>query len=466
MNMNSMNSLPLGTPPRGASEATHFLAQHPQVSQILLILTDINGIARGKLVRPHELESLYTQGRPLPSSILSLNVLGEDVDSTGLVWEVGDMDCLARPVPGTLKPCPWLADTAQLLLSMDPEAGQPAAAADPRLALVRVVDGLGQDGLHPVLACELEFYLLDADGWQRGEVQPARSSQGHSLSQTQVYGVHELEAMRPFFSELYRCSRIQGLPAETAISEYAPGQFEVTLTHRASALQAVDEAVQFKRLIKGVADRHGMLACFMAKPFSARAGSGMHIHVSLNDEKGNNRFASADPAGNALMHHAIGGMAATITDAMAIFAPHANSYRRFRRSSYAPTAATWGVNNRSVTFRVPTGAPPTRHVEHRASGADANPYLAAAAVLAGLHYGIRTCIDPGPALQGNAYEQAQQPLNLNWYATLYAFEQSDFIRSYFGAPFQRIFTALKREQCERFYSEVTTLDHDWHLRLA
>ncbi|MCB1622213.1 MAG: glutamine synthetase [Thiothrix sp.] len=461
-----MNRLPLQTPPLAASEAARFLAQHPQVSQILLILTDINGIARGKLVRPHELAALYAQGRPLPSSILSLNVLGEDVDSTGLVWDVADMDCLARPVPGTLKPCPWLPDSAQVLLSMDPVAGLPAAAADPRLALVRVLDGLRQEGLYPVLACELEFYLLDRESWSRGEVRPAPGAQGRPLAQTQVYGVHELEDMRPFFSELYRCSQLQGLPAETAISEYAPGQFEVTLTHRADALQAVDEAIQFKRLIKGVAEQHGMLACFMAKPFSARTGSGMHVHVSLADENGSNRFASAAPEGNALMRQAIGGMAATLNEAMAIFAPHANSYRRFRSGSYAPTAATWGVNNRSVTFRVPVGAAATRHIEHRVSGADANPYLATAAVLAGLHHGIRERLDPGPPMRGSAYEQADQSLSLNWYATLYAFEQSDFIRTYFGAAFQRIFSALKREQCERFYSEVTTLDHDWHLRLA
>lgn len=451
---------------RSPREITDFLAAYPNLSQVSLILTDINGIARGKFLRPHELHALYANGRPLPSSILSLNVQGEDVDTTGLVWEVADMDCLARPIPGTLKICPWLEDSAQVLVSMDAVAGMPAAAADPRLKLEAIVAGLQAEGYFPALSCELEFYLLDAAAWQNGKVVPANSLTGLPLGQTQVYGVDDLESMRGFFAELYRCSNMQGLPAETSISEYAPGQFEVTLTYRTDPLQAVDEAIQFKRLIKGVAAQQGMIACFMAKPFTEQAGSGMHIHVSLNDAAGHNLFSQGDTTSNTLLLHSIGGMAATIRDSMAIFAPHANSYRRFRANSYAPTAATWGINNRSVTFRVPTGFAASRHVEHRACGADANPYLATAAVLAGMHHGIREQTNPGAPAIGNAYGEQASTLTLNWHDTLDSFEQSDFIRQYFGADFQRIYTALKREECNRFFAEVSELDHRWHLRLA
>lgn len=452
------------------TDATHelstFLAENPGIKQVLVILTDLNGIARGKMVRPHELETIYSRGRPLPSSILSLNALGEDVDSTGLVWEVGDMDCFAQPVPGSLKICPWMRDTAQLLLTMHETAGMPAAAADPRLKLAQVVRRLKNDGYHPVLACELEFYLLDAEAWAEGEVRPADTCNGLPLEQTQVYGVQDLQDMHEFFEEIYRCAEAQGLPAETVISEYAPGQFEITLTHREDALQAVDEGIEFKRLIKGVAEQFGMIACFMAKPFAELSGSGMHIHVSLADEQGNNLFASEDPEGNDLLRHCIGGMAATISDCMAIFAPNANSYRRFRPNSYAPIAPTWGVNNRTVTFRVPSGPAPTRHIEHRASGADANPYLAAAAVLAGMHHGISGRMDPGPAITGDGYADVDTELTINWYATLDAFEKSDFVAEYFGEDFRRIFTALKRDECAQFFAQVTELDHRWHLRLA
>jgi glutamine synthetase len=443
-----------------------FFSKHPEVSQVLVILSDINGIARGKMVRPHELKTIFERGRPLPSSILSLNTLGEDVEGTGLVWEVGDMDCMARPVPGSLKICPWIRDTAQLLLSMDPETGMPAAAADPRLKLVQAVQRLEQEGYYPMLACELEFYLLDAGAWARGEVTPANNTKGFPLQQTQVYGVQELEDMTGFFEDVYLCSREQGLPAETVISEYAPGQFEITLTHRDDAVKAVDEAVQFKRLIKGVAEQHGMIACFMAKPFAELSGSGMHIHVSLADKQGTNLYASENPEGNDLLRHSIGGLAASISDCMAIFAPNANSYRRFRPNSYAPIAPTWGVNNRTVTFRVPTGPAQTRHIEHRASGADANPYLAAAAVLAGVQHGIRNRMDPGPATTGDGYSEAGSALTVNWYATLDAFEGSDFVRAYFGADFQKIFSVLKRDECTHFFAQVSELDHRWHLRLA
>ncbi|MBK8454818.1 MAG: glutamine synthetase family protein [Thiofilum sp.] len=454
------------TPPTNpAAEVNQFLTTHPQLSQIALILTDINGIARGKFLRPRELYALYKMGRPLPSSILSLNVLGEDVDSTGLVWEVADQDCIARPIPNTLKMCPWLPNTAQVLVSMDKEAGMPAAAADPRLCLVEVVERLKADGSNPVLACELEFYLLDKAAWQQGKVVTATTPNGFNLEQTQVYGVGDLEDMRGFFADVYKYSAIQGLPAETAISEYAPAQFEITLVHRTDAVQAVDEAIQFKRLIKGVAEQHGMIACFMAKPFTERSGSGMHIHVSFTNSEGINLFSAGETETNQILLHSIGGMAATIKDAMAIFAPHANSYRRFKANSYAPTAATWGINNRTVTFRVPSNNAANRHVEHRASGADANPYLAAAAVLAGMHYGIKHKIDADKPATGNAYSDTRV-LPLNWYDTLDAFEHSTFIREYLGADFQRIYSALKWEECERFNAEVSSLDHQWHLRLA
>jgi len=447
-----------------SNEATEFLSQHSELSQVVLILTDLNGISRGKIVRPHELESLYAQGRPLPSSILSLNCLGEDVASTGLVWEVGDMDCLARPVPGSLKICPWMQDTAQLLLTMDAQAGRPAAWADPRLRLATIIDRLKRDALEPVLACELEFYLLDAEAYSRGEVAPAYTPGGTRLEQTQVYGVQELEDMSEFFQDVYRCAYQQGIPAETVISEYAPGQFEITLTHRRDALRAVDEAIQFKRLLKGVAARHGMLACFMAKPFAELAGSGMHIHVSLAGPDGENLFASEAGEINPLLGNAIGGLASTVSECMAIFAPNANSYRRFRPNSYAPIAPTWGVNNRTVTFRIPTGPAHSRHLEHRASGADANPYLAAAAVLAGVHKGISEQLEPGSPTKGNGYANSGAALSVNWYDTLESFERSAFIKEYFGPEFQRIYSALKREECAQFFAQVTTLDHRWYLR--
>ncbi|MBL8782360.1 MAG: glutamine synthetase [Alphaproteobacteria bacterium] len=447
------------------NELDTFLKKYPDIELVHVILTDPVGIQRGKGVRPHELKAIFEQGRAFPSSIFSLTVLGEDVEEAGLLWDIGDQDCFAHPIPGTLKRTAWLEKTGQVYLAFRPDSG-PAAAADPRLRLSDISERMKKDGLYPVLAIELEFYLLDKAAARDGRIVPALAPGGLYNDQVQVYSIQELDDFDPFLRELYAACDAQNLPAESVISEYAPGQMEITLTHRADALQAVDEAIQYKRLVKGVAEKHGMIACFMAKPFTANAGSGMHIHLSLNDAKGNNQFASEAAAGNDLLRHAIGGMASTINDSMAIFAPNANSYRRFRRNTYAPVAPTWGVNNRTVSFRIPAGPPKSRHVEHRICGADANPYLAAAAVLAAMHHGIKTKSDPGPATTGNGYATKVEGLTLNWFDALDAFEESKFIVDYFGADFVKIFSAVKRAECERFFAEVTDLDHRWHLRTA
>ena len=446
-------------------ELETFLKKYPDIELVHVILTDPGGIQRGKGLRPHELKSVYENGRAFPSSILSLTVLGEDVEEAGLLWDIGDQDCFAHPIPGTLKRTPWLDKTGQVYLAFRPDSG-PAAAVDARLRLSDVCDRMKKDGLHPDLAIELEFYLLDKEAARQGRIVPAMAPGGLYNDQIQVYSIQELDDFDPFLRELYAACDAQDLPAESVISEYAPSQMEITLAHRPDALQAVDEAIQYKHVVKGVAEKHGMIACFMAKPFTDAAGSGMHIHLSLNDAKGANQFASDDPAGNALLRHAIGGMATTINDSMAIFAPNANSYRRFRRNTYAPVAPTWGVNNRTVSFRIPAGPPKSRHVEHRICGADANPYLAAAAVLAGMHHGIKNKIDPGKPVTGNGYLTKTEGLMLNWYDALDALETSAFIKDYFGPEFVKTFSAVKRAECERFFAEVTDFDYRWHLRTA
>ncbi len=152
---------------------------------------------------------------------------------------------------------------------------------------------------------------------------------------------------------------------------------------------------------------------------------------------------------------------------MAVFAPHANSYRRFRAMSYAPVAATWGVNNRTVSLRVPTGPPSSRHVEHRVAGADANPYLVAAVVLAGMLRGIERGIDPGPPVEGNGYAQASAgDLPLQWHAALERAARSEFLADALGPGFLEVFLAVKRRECEKFGALVTNRDYEWYLDTA
>ncbi|WP_027909267.1 glutamine synthetase family protein [Pseudomonas sp. URMO17WK12:I4] len=448
-------------------EARDFLAAHPEVRSIELMLIDANGIPRGKLLHREELLAIYQNGRPLPSSILALTMQGEDVEATGLVWEVADADCWTYPLPGSLTLQPWRSTpTAQLQVSMHPAQGLPAAPADPRHALVRVIDRLKADGFHPVMAVELEFYLLDKHRDVNGRPQPAVQMNGVRPEAPQVYGVYELEQVQPFLDDLYAACEAQGLPVRTAISEYAPGQLELTLEHRFDALQAVDEGLRYKRLVKGVANKHGLQACFMAKPFGDLAGSGMHMHVSLADEQGNNLYASEDPQGTPLLRHSIGGMMATLLDSLAIFCPNANSFRRFQANSYAPLAKSWGVNNRTVSFRVPGGPAVSRHIEHRICGADANPYLAAAAILAGIHHGIREQIDPGAAIVGNGYEQATEFLPTDWLTALRALEASTWAREALGEEFLKVFLAIKKTEYRQFMAEVGEQDWRWYLNHA
>ena len=452
-----------GRPATMLDEARTFLAAHPDIEAVQLVITDACGVGRGKNIAREELEPLCAAGRNVAGSILGLDVTGEDVEGTGLVWEVGDADQNCRPVPGTLGRAPWLTrPTAQVLGSLYELDGR-TARADPRHVLARAVERLQQRGLTPVIAVELEFYLLQRDG--AGRLGPAAGLlSGARSGRIDAYGLGRLDDMSPLFDDLYAAARTQGLPVRTLMSEYAPGQFEITLEHRADALRAVDEAILFKRAVRGVAARHGCVACFMAKPFAERAGSGMHLHASLTDAQGRNAFAADDPAGTPELRHAIGGLKTTMADGMAVFAPNANSYRRFRSMSYAPVAPTWGVNNRSVSLRVPAGPPTSRHVEHRVAGADANPYLVAALVLGGMLKGIEERIDPGPPVVGNGYENAARgALPTHWPAALELAGRSAFLEDALGKDFRAVFLAIKAQESEKFGALVTDRDYEWYL---
>jgi glutamine synthetase len=443
-------------------EARHFLAGHPDIEAVQLVITDCNGVGRGKNIARSELEALYTHGRNVAGSILALDVTGEDTPETGLVWDVGDADQVCRPVPRSLVRTPWLErPTAQVLGSMYGLDGRPASA-DPRHALARIVDRLAERGLTPVIAVEYEFYLLQRG--PDGRLLPAAGLRsGLRRERIDAYELGRLDEMAPLFDELYEVAKVQQLPLRTLMTEYAPGQFEITLEHRPDALRAADEALMFKRAVKGVAARHGCVACFMAKPFESSAGTGMHLHASLADREGRNVFAAEDPAGTELLRHAIGGLRETMAESMLLFAPHANSYRRFRKMSYAPVSTRWGINNRTVSLRVPAGPATSRHLEHRAPGADANPYLVAAVVLAGMLAGIERGIDPGPPVTGNGYERVAVDLPTRWHESLARAADSRFLEDALGAEFLSVLLAVKRQEFEKFTALVSNRDYEWYL---
>ncbi|MBK6727930.1 MAG: glutamine synthetase [Xanthomonadales bacterium] len=434
--------------------------------QIDLILPDMNGLLRGKRVTRDALDKVYQNGVCLPMSLIGTDVTGNTVEETGLGYDIGDEDRICRPIPGTLRPIPWQAKPmAQCLIQMEDGNGG-LFEANPRQVLKRVVDRYKAKGLTPVVAVELEFYLLDAeltpDGRPQTSINPAT---GRRNTTTQVYSMEDLNDYQGFTDAISDACRKQRIPADTAVAEYAPGQFEINLKHRSDAVQACDDAILLKRAIKAVAAKQNLLASFMAKPFVDQAGSGTHIHVSVLDRDGNNIFACTPDAPATTLKHAVAGLQRTSRDCMVMFAPHANSYRRFVLNAFVPLNDCWGFNNRTVAMRIPHSDPANFRVEHRIAGADANPYLVTAAVLAGMLEGLENGGDPGPAIVGNAYEQTAMR-ELFWRDTLRDFMDSTFIGHTFGSHFQHIFGQQKLKELRSFQREVTTLEIDWYLRLV
>lgn len=428
-----------------------------------LILCDLNGLLRGKRITRDALEKAYAQGICLPMSLIATDVTGNTVEETGLGYDIGDEDRICRPIPGTLKAVPWSAKPmAQVLLNM--EDGEGVFAASPREVLNRVVREFSNRGLTPVVAVELEFYLLDkqltAEGRPQTSINPATGARNNT---TQVYYMEDLNDYQRFTDAVAEACRAQHIPADTAVAEYAPGQFEINLKHRKDALVACDDAILLKRAIKAIAQQQDLLASFMAKPFVDQAGSGMHIHVSVLDKDGRNIFAGTPEAPADALRHAVGGMQRISNDCMLIFAPHANSYRRFVLNAFVPLNDCWGFNNRTVAMRIPHSDPANMRIEHRIAGADANPYLVTAAVLAGILNGLDHQFDPGPPIVGNAYEQTEMR-ELYWRDSIRDFMASDFIRETFGQTFQHVYGQQKLKELRSFNTEVTTLEHQWYLR--
>lgn len=429
-----------------------------------LLLPDMNGLLRGKRITRDALDKVYADGVCLPMSLIATDITGNTVEETGLGYDIGDEDRICRPVPGSLRDVPWSPrPMAQVLLSMDDAQGG-VFEANPREVLQRVLARYAARGLTPVVAVELEFYLFDqrpdSDGRPEATINPVTGLRNRS---TQVYYMEDLNDYRGFTDAVAAACRAQRIPADTAVAEYAPGQFEVNLKHRSDALLACDDAVYLKRAIKAVAQQQGAMASFMAKPRVDQAGSGMHIHVSVLDKQGQNIFASPVDAPADALKHAIGGLQHNAKDCLLLFAPHANSYRRFVLNAFVPLNECWGYNNRTVAMRIPHSNEANTRIEHRIAGADANIYLVTAAVLAGMLEGLEQQRDPGPPITGNAYEQTENRTPF-WREAIGDFLASDFIRSQFGARFQHIYGQQKLKEMHSFYAEVSNLEYDWYLR--
>jgi glutamine synthetase len=441
-----------------AQEFDTFVAAHPGLRCIDLLLHDLNGVDRGKRIDIASARSIFRNGMLLPGSMFALDVPGATVQATGLGFEEGDADRPCLPIAGSLVEVPWLdPGIAQAQVTMHERDGTPFPG-DPRHLLARVLQRFRELGLVPVIAIELEFYLIDRELTMQGLPQPPRSPlTGRREYRTQINSMVDLDAYSAVLTAIDRTCQIQRVPSTTALAEYGPGQFEVNLAHSADALAACDQAARFKRIVKCVARHHGMDATFLSKPYADMAGSGLHVHISLNDAQGRNVFAAEAPLGSATMQHAAAGMLDTMADGMAIFAPLANSWRRFRREAYVPLTADWSINNRGAALRVPVSDAANRRLEHRVAGADANPYLVVSYILGGILQGLMQKRPPRAPLEGNAYSAGQhgEALPAYWPTALDRLDHSVFARELMGAPLHRLFALVKRHELDEFNTHVT-----------
>ena len=452
----------MSTEPR--SELAIFLERHPGTRFFDVFLNDLNTVERGKRIDRAGIEKVFASGMPLPGSMFALDVLGGTIESTGLGFDDGDADRPCRPIAGTLVPVPWQGDEiAQLQVSMFEHDGR-AFFGDPRHVLARVLERFQRLNLTPVVAIEYEFYFVDRERAPNGQPQPPRSPlSGRREFRTQINAMTDLNEYSRVLAEIDATCHAQRVPTTSSLAEYGPGQFEVNLQHQHDALLACDQALRFKRVVKSVARAHGCEATFLAKPYREMAGSGLHIHVSLLDAAGRNIFTSEDPLQSADLRHAVAGLLATLGEGMAICAPGPNSYRRFRPEAYVPLMPSWSINNRGSAIRIPASDAANRRIEHRLAGADANPYLVLAWVLAGIHRGLSRAVEPPPALSGNAYQQSGEPLPTHWATAVQKFAGSPLAQEYLGKPFTQLFSAVKQGELDDFNSYITPLEIEWYL---
>lgn len=447
-------------------EAVSFLDRFPDVEAVDLILYDGNGVGRGKIIRRSELVHVFEQGVSLPASILGQEVCGEDVDATGLVWDRGDGDMRAWPVSGTLKIVHGSTPLrGEMLISLYDLDGSPMPS-DPRHVLERQIKRLADRGLRASAAFELEFFLLDNERDGNGAVRPAKDVlDGRSTTATDVYSMEKLQGMLPLFNEIYAAAEAAGIPIENMISEYAPGQYELTVHYRNDVMQAATDLMTLKRIVKQQARIQGITACFMAKPMSECAGSGMHCHLSLQNQEGQNAFAETGSALSPTLLHAIGGARRRIAESMLIFAPHANSWRRFVSESYAPVSPTWGINNRSVALRIPDSEAVARRIEHRVAGVDANPLLVASVFIAAIIEGLEQGLDPGPQIEGNGYEVAPDSGSMpgDWAEAIRVAKKSSFLKEALGEEMHHTYVAVKEAEYIRVMRSIPEIDYELYL---
>ena len=428
-----------------------FLRQH-HITEIEAIIPDMAGIARGKIIPRSKFET--GESMRLPQAVMIQTVTG-DYPEDGNLTGVTDPDMVCVPDPATIRLIPWAVDpTAQVIHDCVHFDGSPVELS-PRYVLRRVLERYKARGWLPVVAPELEFYLVDMNKDPDLPLRPPVGRTGRAETGRQSYSIEAVNEFDPLFEDIYAYCDVQELEVDTLIHEVGAAQMEINFLH-GDPLKLADSVFLFKRTVREAALRHQMYATFMAKPMEHEPGSAMHIHQSVTDaDSGRNLLTAADGSPSQMFYSYIAGLQKYTPALMPIFAPYINSYRRLSRFMAAPINVQWGYDNRTVGFRVPHSAPATRRIENRIPGVDCNPYLVLAATLAAGYLGIAQRLTPTEPITSNGYDQPYQlPRNLEEALTLMA--ACEPLAEILGEPFVKAYLALKETEYEAFFRVISS----------
>jgi glutamine synthetase len=441
------------------SDIKQFLRDH-SITEVEAIIPDMSGVARGKIM-PAE-KYAEDEGMRLPESIFLQTVTGEypDDDSAIHPSEI-DVDLIGDPK--TIRVVPWAAEpTAQVIHDCFYDDGRPVPMS-PRYVLRRVLDLYAARGWQPVVAPELEFFLVEPNIDPDYPLKPPVGRSGRPEIGRQAYSIAAVNEFDPLFDDIYAFCEAQNLDIDTLIHEAGAAQMEINLIH-GDALDLADQAFLFKRTAREAALRHKMYATFMAKPLATEPGSAMHIHQSIVDSKtGANVFSDAEGKATPLFESHIAGLQKYLPASMSLFAPNVNSYRRITRYNAAPINVQWGLDNRTAGLRVPFSEPQARRIENRLGGADANPYLAIAASLACGYLGMIEGLKPTEPITGSAYDLPfSLPMTLA--DALAMLRGCKPLVEVFGERFVAAYGAVKENEYETFSRVISSWERE-HLLL-
>ena len=443
-----------------ANEIQQFFRERG-ISEVEAIIPDMAGIARGKIMPAEKFAE--DAGMRLPESIFLQTVTGDYPPDTTEAMSPAEIDIVLRADPKTVRVVPWAAEpTAQVIHDCFYSDGRRVMMA-PRHVLRHVLELYDQRGWQPVIAPELEFYLIEPNIDADYPLKPPVGRSGRAEPGRQSYSIAAVNEFDPLFDDIYAFCEAQDIEIDTLIHEDGPAQMEINLIHGA-ALDLADQAFLFKRTAREAALRHKMYATFMAKPHAKEPGSAMHIHQSIIDVKTRkNIFSNADGTPSALFFSHIAGLQRYVPAAMSLFASNVNSYRRMTRYLSAPINVQWGYDNRTAGLRVPMSGAEARRVENRVGGADANPYLAIAASLACGYLGMVEGLKPSEPISGSAYDLAiALPRTLA--EALRLLRESKPLVDVFGDRFVLAYTAVKEAEYETFAQVISSWERE-HLLL-